>query len=154
MNYLHRQTHSADIMTFDFVYFLYFWCLNVDVTVVSRVRWSFLTTFSPACVQRLEPESWRVSLQGSSLSRRWLLCQRDLFPWAGHRCRITTLQNRKWLYFPASCWDGAQGCLLAPPPLPLVPSGPSFSSSSASFPVLAALLEGKEGLTVVFWQWI
>lgn len=37
-----------------------------------------------------------------------------------------------------------------PPPLPLVPSGPSFSSSSASFPVLAALLEGKEGLTVVF----
>lgn len=32
----------------------------------------------------------------------------------------TTWQNRKWLYFPASCSDGEQGCILA---IPFLPSG-------------------------------
>lgn len=68
--------------------------------------------------------SW--SARGRVWAADGLLCQRVLFSWAVRRCRITAWQNRKWLYFPASCSDREQGRLLAG--IPPFTSGPSSSS--------------------------
>lgn len=84
-----------------------------------------------------------------------LLCQRVLFSWSDHRCRISTWQNRKWLYFPASCSDREQGCLLA---IPLLSTG-LFSCSCpinvSHFLSLSSLHwhgEGQEGVKCCSWQ--
>lgn len=56
---------------------------------------------------------WRLNCRCLVMSNRFIF-----FSLADHH--YTTWQNRKWLYFPASCSDGEQGCILA---IPFLPSG-------------------------------
>lgn len=92
-----------------------FWT-RAACTALNKRKQTSVVSF--LCVWRLGSESWEGG-EGLVWTADGSLCPIVLFfSRANHR--YTTWQNRKWLYFPASCSDWEQGCLLA---IPFLPSG-------------------------------